>query len=360
MLNVGIIGLGKMGLSHCSIVNTHPQVKLAAVCDSTKYILEVLEKYSGFPCYDNASSMFANAKLDAVLIATPSRFHAQAVHMALERGLHVFCEKPLCLSSREGANLARMAREKNLVNQVGYHCRFVAAFAEAKRLIEAEAIGAVSHVLAEAYGSVVLRPKLGTWRLRKAEGGGCLYDYASHAINLVNFVLGMPSGVGGTVLNKVFSTDTEDEVYTTLYYPDGVSAQISANWSDDSQRKMITKLTILGTKGRIYADRQECQAYLRDPQAVPAGYRIGWNVRYTTELTPSTWFYLRGEEYSAQIDYFVQSITEDRSENINSFASALETDRTIELMLQDAGRPPTAETEGPEITRRRRRLFGLG
>ena len=158
----------------------------------------------------------------------------------------------------------------------------------------------------------------------------------------------------------MFSTDTEDEVYTTLYYPDGVSAQISANWSDDSQRKMITKLTILGTKGRIYADRQECQAYLRDPQAVPAGYRIGWNVRYTTELTPSTWFYLRGEEYSAQIDYFVQSITEDRSENINSFASALETDRTIELMLQDAGRPPTAETEGPEITRRRRRLFGLG
>ncbi len=74
------------------------------------------------------------------------------------------------------------------------------------------------------------------------------------------------------------------------------------NWSDESQRKMTTKLTIWGTNGRIYADRQECQVYLRDTRRHPAGYQTGWNVRYTTELTEPVWFYLRGEEYSAQLD----------------------------------------------------------
>jgi predicted dehydrogenase len=362
MLNVGLIGLGKMGISHCSIVNMHPLVKLAAVCDSTKYVLDVLGKYTGLTCYDDADAMFAQAKLDAVLIATPSRFHAGAVRTALERGLHVFCEKPFCLSSAEGTELARMATEKGLVNQVGYHYRFVAAFAEAKRLVDSGAIGEVSHVLAEAYGPVVLRPKGGTWRLRKSEGGGCLYDYASHAINLVNFVLGMPTGVGGTTLNKIFSADTDDEVYATLHYPKGVSAQVSANWSDESQRKMTTRLQIWGTKGRIYADRQECQAYLRDGDSAPSGYRAGWNVRYTTDLTPETWFYLRGEEYSAQIDYFARGIAEGRRENINSFASAVETDRTIEMLVQDAAREPTSEAPGAggEPARRKRGFFGRG
>ena len=72
-------------------------------------------------------------------------------------------------------------------------------------------------------GPVVLRPKGSTWRTQRAEGGGCLYDYAAHAINLVNWYFGEPSGVSGTVLNSIFSADTDDEVYSTLLYP---SAQV--------------------------------------------------------------------------------------------------------------------------------------
>jgi len=360
MLNVGLIGLGKMGISHCAIINAHPLVNLAAVCDSTKYLLDVMGKYTGLACFESADAIFEKVKLDAFTIATPSSYHKDAVRAALERGLHVFCEKPFCLNAADGVALSRMAEEKALVNQVGYHYRFVAAFAEAKRLVDAGAIGQVTHALAEAYGPVVLRPKGGTWRLRKSEGGGCLYDYASHAINLVNYVLGMPIGVGGTVLNKVFSTESDDEVFSTLYFDGGVSAQVSANWSDDSQRKMATKLTLWGTKGRINADRQECQAYLRDAECAPPGYRMGWNVKFTTELTEEVWFYLRGEEYSAQLDYFVRGIAEGRRNNVNSFASAVETDRTIEMLLADAERAPTSGTGvsgAPDTGRRKRGFF---
>ena len=65
---------------------------------------------------------------------------------------------------------------------------------------------------------------------------------------------------------------------------------------------MTTRITVWGTAGRIFADRQECQVYLRDGAVAPEGYEQGWNVSYTTELTEPVWFYLRGEEYSAQID----------------------------------------------------------
>src|SRR5918911_1069415 len=169
-----------MGLSHLAIVKAHPEVELAAVCDSSGYVLGVLKKYTGVATYGDYDAMLRELDLDAVLIATPSRAHADMVQKALDRGLHVFCEKPLTLSPADSTRLAALAREKGLVTQVGYHNRFVGAFAEAKRLLDAGAIGTVTHVLGEAYGPVVLQPKGGTWRSRKDEGGGALYDYAAH------------------------------------------------------------------------------------------------------------------------------------------------------------------------------------
>ena len=83
---------------------------------------------------------------------------------------------------------------------------------------------------------------------------------------------------------------------------------------------MTTRITIWGTAGRIYADRQECQVYLRDTAPIPDGYEQGWNVRYTTELTEPVWFYLRGEEYSAQVDHFVDRVKAGELDGLNGFA----------------------------------------
>jgi len=337
MIRMAVIGLGKMGLSHHAMINAHPRVKVQAVCDSSSYVLDVLNKYTGVRTYSDYDSLLREVELDAVIIATPSSTHVGMVRAALERNLNVFCEKPFCLDPADGIELTRLADGKGLVNQVGYHNRFVGAFQEVKHLLEANAIGEVTQVQAEAYGPVVLRAKGKTWRTQSSEGGGCLYDYAAHPLNLLNWYFGAPEGVGGTVLGKVFSKETDDEVLGTVFYRDGNSAQISVNWSDESYRKMTTRMTIRGTCGRIVADRQECRAYLRDTAPLPAGYQRGWNVRYTTDLTEPVWFYVRGEEYSAQLDYFVRCIEQRRGgDNVNSFAEATVTDRVIALMKADA------------------------
>ena len=262
--------------------------------------------------------------------------------------------------------LAGLAAERGLVTQVGYHNRFVAAFQEVKRLLDAGAIGEVTHVMGEAYGPVVLKPKGKTWRSRQSEGGGCLFDYAAHVINLVHWYMGEPVGVGGTVLPRIFSSETDDGALSTLYFEGGRTGQISVDWSDESYRKMTTRVTIWGTAGRIFADRQEVQTYLREGAAIPEGYEEGWNVRYTTELTKPVWFYLRGEEYSAQLEAFVERVGRGEAAGEggnNGFASAAITDRTIAMMVADAERGPSTlagDFDGGAPTapaRPRRRIF---
>jgi predicted dehydrogenase len=361
MLRFAIIGLGKMGLSHYAIINAHPDVCVAAICDSSGYILDVLNKYTGVRTYSDFDLMLREVELDAIIIATPSSMHARMIKTSLEKNLHVFCEKPFCLDPQESEELASIASEKRLVNQIGYHYRFVGAFQEAKRLLNIKALGEVTHVLAEAYGPVVLRSKGSTWRTQRSEGGGCLYDYAAHPINLLNWYFGAPQSVGGCVLNKIFSRDTDDEVLGTLHFEDGKSAQLSVNWSDESCRKMTTKITIWGTNGRIYADRQECQVYLRNNVDSLAGYERGWNIRYTTDLTNPVWFYLRGEEYSAQLDYFVRCIEEKQVDgNVNSFEEAAVTDRVIAALIADAEKGPKLKFSHGLKEKEKKRLFFTG
>lgn len=359
MIRVGVVGLGKMGLSHLSMVRAHPDVEVVAICDATSYMIDVLSKYTGVKGYTDYSAMLAGTPMDAVVIATPSASHAPLTRQALERGLHVFCEKPFVLDADDGEALARLAQERGRVNQVGYHYRFVGAFQEMKRLLDAGAIGTVSHVMAEAYGPVVLKPKGSSWRGKRSEGGGALYDYAAHPINLLNWFFGPALEASGTVLGQVFSKETEDEVYGTLRFRDGISGQLSVNWSDESHRKMTTKITVWGTEGKIYADRQEIQVFLRDGATPPAGYLKGWNVRYTTDLTKPVYFYVRGEEYSAQLDHFVAAIRDGRTDNENAFASANETDRALSMMIADA-RGEASERSGERAQRapeKRKRWF---
>ena len=360
-VKIALIGLGKMGISHLAILRAHPDVDLVAVCDPQGFVLDGLSKYTGLKTYRQFTDLLANETLDGVVVATPSRFHDDIVRAALEQDLAVFCEKPFSLDAKVALELAELAEARGLINHVGYHYRHVAAFREAKRLLDSGVIGKVHHLRAEAYGPVVLRPKGSTWRSKKNEGGGCLYDYASHAIDLSGYFLGAASHVSGSVLRSVFSEGVDDEVYSTLHYEGGVSAQLAANWSDESHRKMSVKMKLWGTGGSIEADRQEVRIFVRDARVAQAnGLRQGWNVRNTTELTEEVWFYLRGEEYSAQIDRFVTAVATGAGENVSTFRTAAQTDRVIDMIVDDAsGRPGAMPQQVKRPNRAIDRLFAI-
>lgn len=335
MIRTALAGLGKMGISHCSILNAHPNVELVAVCDTSKLLLNAGGKFTSFRRYTDFQKMIEECELDCVVVATPTKLHANMISSVLNQGTAVYVEKPFCLNLDEGMEMVSLAEKKQLPNQVGYHNRFIGTFIEAKRLLDQGVLGDIYHVSGEAYGPVVLHPKGGTWRSAKSEGGGCLYDYASHVVNLIQLFVGSPVSVAGTVLKSIYSKQVDDAVYATLLFDGDLTGQLAVNWSDESYRKMSTQLTMLGKKGKIIVDAQECRIFMRE-EAAGEGLNQGWNVRYVTELTKPVGFYLRGEEYSAQIDYFIQCVEDNRLDNINSFSSALQTDIVVDMLRKDA------------------------
>lgn len=354
MARIGLVGVGKMGVSHLAIARAHPELECVAVCDSQPFVLAGVRSQLGVETYKSFDTMVAEANLDAVIVSTPTSSHVALARQALENGLAVFVEKPLTLSADDSRGLAELARERNLANQVGYHNRFIGTFRETRRLIEAGAIGDVHHVDGRAFGQVVTKADGGgrTWRAKKSEGGGCLHDYACHVIDLMNFAVGPPEEIAGARLGKVHSTNVEDTVYAMFNYGNGAIGTLETNWSDESYRKMTTSITVYGSRGKIYADRQECRLFLK-PGDTFEKFESGWTVRYITELQEPVNYYLRGEEYSAQLDAFADAIAGDPSPEAGTFATAADADWVVEEIARLDGEAPVARqrdtTSEPDV-----------
>jgi scyllo-inositol 2-dehydrogenase (NADP+) len=328
-----------MGMSHLAIFGAHPDVEVAGLCEPQPFIASSIRSQTGIETYKSFDKMIEQGGLDAIVVATPTTTHLEAATCALEHGLHVFVEKPLTLSPTDSWLLVQLAVQHQRANQVGYHNRFLGTFAEARRLVQGGAIGTVHHIDGRGFGPVVVRAKSGfTWRSKKSEGGGCLHDYASHVIDLMNWIVGPPTEVIGATLGKVYSENVDDTVNAMFGYESGLSGSLQTDWTDEGHRKMSTSVVIYGTHGKIIADRQECQVYLK-PGMMYEKYEEGWTIKYITELQPPVNYYLRGEEYSAQVDSFVQAVKDVNVQPENSFRSAYATDWVLDLILQaDAGR----------------------
>ena len=103
-----------MGLSHLSIANALDDFEVVAMCDNSKLVTDVLGKTTGLKGFNDYDEVLKLKDLDAVLIATPSIAHEPMIRKALDRGLHVFAEKPLTLDADASRELADLAASKGL------------------------------------------------------------------------------------------------------------------------------------------------------------------------------------------------------------------------------------------------------
>lgn len=342
MIQGCMAGLGRMGITHFSILHPHPDVRFVGACEPNRLIAKNFEKYTGVPVFGRLEEMLDRAKPDFVIIATPSAFHSPAVQAAVSRGIHVFVEKPFCLDLGCGEEILKSMATAKLVNQVGYVNRFNEVFAEVKRLLQAGILGRLVYMKSEMYGPTVLkRAKAGGWRGEKNAGGGCLHEFASHAIDLVNYYFGAPRSVTGSLLPKVYSEHAEDAVMANFTYEDGRCAVVSVNWSDEAYRKPVNRVEIFGENGKLIADKHEYKVYLRGPRP-EVGLPAGWTTKYITDFGGPVRFYVRGNEFTAQLDHFIASISDRSVPPMCDFASALTTDR----MLADIARDAAQNMEG--------------
>lgn len=162
-----------------------------------------------------------------------------------------------------------------------------------------------------------------------------MIDFASHCIDLVVYLFGKPDKVVGSIMQSIYSSEVEDLVSASFIYTGGHSGSIYSNWSDETFRKPTNILTILGTKGKIIADKHAYKIFLKESDA-KHGFEQGWNTRYITDFGKSVRFYLRGNEFTNQLDYFIDCIEQNKYDNISSFAEALKTDIIMDEIMQDS------------------------
>ena len=131
-------------------------------------------------------------------------------------------------------------------------------------------------------------------------------------LNLIQEVIDRPTSIGGTLLKSIYSNGVEDAVYALLTLQNGVSGVLSVNWSDETYRKMSTTLTVIGKKGKIICDATEIKIYLKEENK-REHIEKGWTIQYIQNYAIPVNYYFRGEEYSAQIDNFIDCIKNENN-----------------------------------------------
>jgi predicted dehydrogenase len=192
------------------------------------------------------------------------------------------------------------------------------------------------------YGPTVLKDTKGNWRGKTQMGGGCMYEFASHCIDLVVYLLGEPEKVAGSIMQSIYSSGVDDLVISNFIYNSGCSGTIMVNWSDETYRKPTNIIKIFGTKGKIIADKHAYKVFLKEENR-DRGFHKGWNTRYITDFAKSVRFYVRGNEFTRQLDYFVNCIKEESHNNISSFEEAHKTDVIMENVRHDSARTLSSE-----------------
>lgn len=336
-VRVAIIGAGRMGITHYSILNAHPDVTITAVAETTPMISSFLDKYLGARTYKDHVRLLEKEAPDAVLVCTPPGLNHRILGDVQRAGAHVFVEKPGTLVSAEAAELAGLFEARGLVNQVGYVNRFNDVFVKARELVTAGVLGEVIRFRTEMHSRTILAEEEGSsWRAARASGGGAVYEMASHSIDLANFLFGPPRAVTGTCLSRVYSARVEDAASTTLLYAGGTAGSLYVNWSDASCRKPTNRLEVFGKRGRLLADQYELKVFLREADE-PRGLRAGWNSRYITDLFTAVPFYVRGLEFTAQLYHFIECIRSAGARTARcTLRDAAATLAVVEEMFRDA------------------------
>ena len=329
-VRVGIIGFGRMGITHYSIINTHQAVEMTAIADTSSTMLNIIKKYlPGVKMFEDYKDLLNSGLVDAVIVCTPSFLHHPVCKLACENGIAVFCEKPFTTDPVLAYELADMFEAKGLVNQVGYVNRFDPVWLTVKDYLQKGVLGKVSHVNADFYSATITAPqKKNGWRSKRENGGGATYEMGAHIIDLMEFFFGKPEKLYGSVLDYIYSDTVEDICSAEIAYPGGVNVSLHVDWSDFTYRKPMMKVDIIGDKGKIQADFYGYKIYLREEnreERLPKG----WTTVPMNLIPVKAAFYVRGVSFSNQLYTFAEAVLGNKKAEGCSFREAADSQGLI-------------------------------
>ncbi|MDA1193390.1 MAG: Gfo/Idh/MocA family oxidoreductase [Candidatus Poribacteria bacterium] len=254
-VRIGIVGAGGIAHAHAGACAELPDVELAAVCDVSPDALNAYADRFQVPNrYNSLADMLAAETLDAAIIATWGRFHAENGIELAESGKvrAILCEKPFTLNAAEAQRLVAAARENDVLLAEAFKFRHHPMHLKARQLVDDGAIGEVMSIRStftgtNGQGPESRRPQ-DNWRFNKARGGGAIYDLACYNLHHARFMFGAEP-------MRVFASqqpgmEVDDAAYVTLVFPNGGVAQITTSFN--SWHGQYAE--IAGTRGMLRMD----------------------------------------------------------------------------------------------------------
>lgn len=250
-VNVGVIGVGYWGPNLVRNFSSLPDVRVVALCDTN---VEHAARVAVSHC--PSAAVVADYKeigddpaIDAAVVATPIPTHFELAKFLLERGKHVFVEKPLAKTSTQCRALIDLAKAGDRVLMVGHVFEYNAAVRQIKGYIEQGQLGQIFYVYSQ-------RVNLG----RIQHDVNALWSFAPHDISIINYWL---SDFVTRIAAQGFSflsEGVEDVVFVTLEYSSGVKAHLHLGWLDP---RKIRLMTLVGSKKMLVYDDVSVESKIR-------------------------------------------------------------------------------------------------
>ena len=315
----GLIGSGAiMRLSHAPTIRRSAEAELVVVFDRDADRARRLADDFGATACAEIEALLDRRDIDAVVVATPNRFHPEAVTLAAAAGKHVLCEKPLAIDIQSAKRMVDACAAAGVVLQVGFNQRYWNQVRIAKELIRAGVIGKVHgfrSIYAERWDAY---PAATRYRYDLAlSGGATIIDLTIHRIDLVRHLLGEFRGVMAELAHSVVPDPIDDNVWLLARLEGGARGCLS---SDRYSPAIGDGTDIYGSEGTIHLATETLNPFHAAPLAVhterkaadlpdvlreavyPEAWWKGFEGGWITVKPP------RANPYEAQLRAFCQSI----------------------------------------------------
>ncbi|HEX8598587.1 MAG TPA: Gfo/Idh/MocA family oxidoreductase [Chloroflexia bacterium] len=251
---VGFLGLGWIGRHRMEAMNASGCIEVAAIADPAIETQEQAAVIAPEATLMGGLDDLLSADLDGIVIATPSAMHAEQSIAALERGIAVFCQKPLARNADETRRVVDEARAADRLLSVDLSYRYVAGMDHVRDMIRNGELGdifAANLVFHNAYG-----PDKAWFYNPQLSGGGCVIDLGIHLVDLALWMLDFPAVVsvqsnlyaGGKSLNGRADI-VEDYAVAVMELSNGTNVQLACSWRLQAGREAIIEASFYGTQG---------------------------------------------------------------------------------------------------------------
>lgn len=250
-LKVAIVGLGKMGILHATILATMNEVEITAVVDIDKKLGKTAVSMGfGAKFYSSLKEAVKNEKIRAVFICTPNFNHLEMVEECKKFNLPFMVEKPVTANVADWKKLLLGMSEKvKKQSMAGYFWIKKREIVFIKNLLKKKVIGEVlGYSIVLKHGEVFGKKK-GWMFIKKLSGGGVLMNPGPHAFSVIRYLFGKGK-IDKSRLKYIFGNEVEDEARILLSHGK-IKGELSASWSVKNEPVLKIGVDINGTKGRI-------------------------------------------------------------------------------------------------------------